>query len=128
MSRERNGGSFRATRSPSYSRSRSRSYSKERRRSPSPSYHRRRSPSPFARGRPNGRGGPRGGGGGGPGFQPDRINPEPSTVLGIFGLSPHTREKDLKDAFSKYGKLNQCRLIIDKRVCNFIYSNKHKKF
>ena len=41
-------------------------------------------------------------------------------MLGIFGLSMHTTERDLKDLFSKYGKLTQVRLIIDKRVCKII--------
>ena len=67
----------------------------------------RRSPSPYHRSRHSGSSNYGG---------HDRINPTASNVLGIFGLSMHTSERDLKDIFSKYGKLTQVRLIIDKRV------------
>lgn len=42
--------------------------------------------------------------------------PEPSRVLGVFGLAPTTREGDLRDEFSRFGELEKVELIIDKRV------------
>jgi len=36
-------------------------------------------------------------------------------VLGIFGLSGETRESDLRDEFSRFGDLDECTLIVDKR-------------
>lgn len=121
-------GSYRGSRSPSarsYTKSRSRSKSRERR-SRSGSYKhsgsRRRSPSPYHRSRQSGSSNYGGSG-------HDRLNPTPSSVLGIFGLSMHTTERDLKDIFSKYGKLTQVRLIIDKRTnksrgFGFVYFDK----
>lgn len=122
MSRERN-GSYRGSRSSnrSYSRSKSRSPSRDRKRvSKSPSYRnsRRRSPSPYHR---SGRGGSS--------YGADRLNPPANSVLGIFGLSLHTTERDIKDLFGKYGKINQIRLIVDKRTnksrgFGFVYFDK----
>jgi len=39
----------------------------------------------------------------------------PGKVLGIFGLSGETRESDLRDEFTRFGDLEECTLIIDKR-------------
>jgi len=39
----------------------------------------------------------------------------PGKVLGIFGLSGETKEADLRDEFSRFGELEECTLIIDKR-------------
>ncbi|KAI8822132.1 uncharacterized protein EV422DRAFT_525765 [Fimicolochytrium jonesii] len=111
----------RASRSVSRSRSRSRSRSprksSSRRRSYSRSVSRdrhssrrrfgrsrSRSPSPRRGGPPPRRGGPRAG-------QPE---PEPSKVLGVFGLSVRTTEQDLEEVFSKYGELERITVIYDK--------------
>jgi len=58
----------------------------------------------------------------------DREKPEPSKILGVFGLSSTTRNEDLKDEFAKFGELDNVDLIIDKRTgrsrCfGFIYFN-----
>jgi len=39
----------------------------------------------------------------------------PGKVLGIFGLSGETRETDLRDEFSRFGELEDCVLIMDRR-------------
>lgn len=40
----------------------------------------------------------------------------PSEVLGVFGLSQYTRQRDLEDLFGKFGKLKEAVLVMDKRV------------
>jgi len=35
-------------------------------------------------------------------------------VLGLFGLSQHTTEADLRDLFGKYGEIDRLTLIYDK--------------
>ncbi|XP_076610308.1 transformer-2 protein homolog alpha isoform X2 [Chaetodon auriga] len=89
-----------------YSRSRSRSYShrrKSRSRSYSPEYRRRRSQStsPMSnRHRHTG----------------SRANPDPSTCLGVFGLSLYTTERDLREVFSRYGPLAGVNVVYDQRT------------
>ncbi|UYV67044.1 TRA2B [Cordylochernes scorpioides] len=65
----------------------SRSYSRSR--SPSP-YRRRRSPSPRYR---------------------QRQNPRPNNCIGVFGMSSRTDERDLDDFFSKFGEIENIKLI-----------------
>lgn len=73
-------------------RGRSRSRSPGRRdRSPAP---RRRSPPPRPRGIPN---------------------PKPSSVLGVFGLSIRTQERDLDEEFSRYGRVEKVTIVYDQR-------------
>ncbi|KAH7712294.1 RNA recognition domain-containing protein domain-containing protein [Aphelenchoides avenae] len=97
-SRERSKGRSRS-RSRSRSRDRRRSYSRSPRRS-----YRSRSRSPGYRSRPPP---PRGGGGGGRGgrYYDGRDNPEPNRCLGVFGMSLHTTERDLKKIFGQYGEV-----------------------
>ena len=52
------------------------------------------------------------------------INPEDidaehkdNRCLGVFGLSNETSQKDLKDHFSKFGKIEHVHLITDSRTC-----------
>ncbi|KAI8330506.1 hypothetical protein BC941DRAFT_440701 [Chlamydoabsidia padenii] len=45
-----------------------------------------------------------------------REAPEPSKVLGIFGLNMHTRERDLEDVFSKFGALDAVTVVYDHRA------------
>jgi len=40
----------------------------------------------------------------------------PSRVLGVFGLSPSTTDRDLKNEFSKYGKIDHVDLIMDRKT------------
>ncbi|CAF0741904.1 unnamed protein product [Rotaria sordida] len=92
-SRRRSPGSPRTSRSPS-----------PRRYSRSPSRHRsRRSPTSPKGGRrqPN---------------EVHRENPIASAVLGVFGLSQYTVERDLKDLFHKFGRIKDVQVVIDKKT------------
>ncbi|EGC37204.1 hypothetical protein DICPUDRAFT_87071 [Dictyostelium purpureum] len=40
----------------------------------------------------------------------------PSCVLGVFGLSPSTEERDIKDEFTKFGKIDHVDLIMDRKT------------
>ncbi|KAJ1308565.1 hypothetical protein OPQ81_004264 [Rhizoctonia solani] len=73
-------------------RERSRSASPQARARSPPS--RRRSPPPRPRGVPN---------------------PQPSCVLGVFGLSIRTQERDLDEEFSRYGKVEKVTIVYDQR-------------
>jgi len=44
-----------------------------------------------------------------------RDAPEPSKVLGVFGLNSKTRENDLEDKFGKYGKTEKVIIIYNQR-------------
>ncbi|XP_056254975.1 transformer-2 protein homolog alpha [Seriola aureovittata] len=107
-----------------YSRSRSRSYShrrKSRSRSYSPEYRRRRSQStsPMSNRR-------RHTGSRSHDFTKEayshggdadvRANPDPSTCLGVFGLSLYTTERDLREVFSRYGPLAGVNVVYDQRT------------
>ncbi|KAJ9085773.1 transformer 2 beta [Entomophthora muscae] len=48
--------------------------------------------------------------------RPVRDNPIPSEVLGVFGLSSYTREGDLEKLFGEYGRIEQVRIIYDRRT------------
>lgn len=55
-----------------------------------------------------------------------REHPEPSRILGVFGLNPHTSEKILRDLYSQYGKVEQCHIVLDResgrsRGFGFVY-------
>lgn len=39
-----------------------------------------------------------------------------SNVLGVFGLSVRTRERDLEDEFGKYGDVEKVIIVYDQRV------------
>jgi len=56
----------------------------------------------------------------------NHTHPPPSNCLGVFGLSAHTTENDLRDEFSRHGEVQKVDLIIDKktqrsRCFGFIY-------
>uniref|UniRef100_A0A914XY25 RRM domain-containing protein n=1 Tax=Panagrolaimus superbus TaxID=310955 RepID=A0A914XY25_9BILA len=111
--------------SRSYSRSRSpsprrTSASRDRRASPPPRYERSS--------RPDYRNGDRGGdryrdSGGRGGRYDDRSrrprnhdareNPRPSNCLGIFGMSMNTNERDLREIFERYGRVDSVKVIMD---------------
>lgn len=42
-----------------------------------------------------------------------QFNPSPNRVLGVFGLSLYTGEKELRDFFSKYGPMEDLKVIYD---------------
>ena len=46
-------------------------------------------------------------------FSCPQFNPNPSRVLGVFGLSLYTGEKDLKEMFSKYGPIEEVQVVYD---------------
>lgn len=41
---------------------------------------------------------------------------EPNNVLGVFGLSIRTRERDLEDEFSRYGEVDKVTIVYDQRT------------
>ncbi|KLO10172.1 RNA-binding domain-containing protein, partial [Schizopora paradoxa] len=43
-------------------------------------------------------------------------DPQPSNVLGVFGLSIRTREKDLQEEFSRHGEVLKVTVVDDQRV------------
>lgn len=49
-----------------------------------------------------------------PAQAPPPINPNP--VLGVFGLSIRTRERDLEDEFMRYGDVEKVVIVYDQRV------------
>lgn len=75
------------------SRDRRRRDSRDRRRR-SRSYSRSRSPSPYYR----------------------RLNPSPCRVIGVFGLSFQSEERDIRRAFEKYGRIDKVKLVTDPRT------------
>ncbi|KDN40836.1 hypothetical protein RSAG8_07854, partial [Rhizoctonia solani AG-8 WAC10335] len=42
-------------------------------------------------------------------------NPQPSSTLGVFGLSIRTQERDLDEEFSRYGKVEKVTIVYDQR-------------
>ncbi|KAL3070821.1 hypothetical protein niasHT_037797 [Heterodera trifolii] len=113
-------------RSVSPARSRSHTYS--------PSPRREISPKRRARSRSRSRDLPssRGGGGGGGGyygsrrFHDGRDNPNPNPCLGVFGMSLHTTERDLKHLFGRYGEVDSVQIVYDRlsgrsRGFGFVY-------
>lgn len=47
---------------------------------------------------------------------PSQYNPKPSRVLGVFGLSLYTGEKDLKEMLNKYGPIDRVQVVYDHQV------------
>ena len=43
--------------------------------------------------------------------------PNPSNVLGVFGLSIRTTERDLEDEFARFGQVDKVTIVYDQRVC-----------
>jgi len=41
---------------------------------------------------------------------------QPNNVLGVFGLSVRTRERDLEDEFGKFGDVERVVIVYDQRV------------
>lgn len=41
---------------------------------------------------------------------------EPTNVLGVFGLSIRTQERDLGDEFSRHGQVDKVVIVYDQRV------------
>ncbi|KZT20668.1 RNA-binding domain-containing protein, partial [Neolentinus lepideus HHB14362 ss-1] len=42
--------------------------------------------------------------------------PNPSHVLGVFGLSIRTTERDLEDEFNRFGRVEKVVIVYDQRV------------
>lgn len=61
---------------------------------------------------------------------PFQVNPCPSRVLGVFGLSVHTTEAQLRQIFSKFGPIDRLKLVYDTKTgrsrgfCFVYYDNK----
>ncbi|KJA16107.1 hypothetical protein HYPSUDRAFT_71627 [Hypholoma sublateritium FD-334 SS-4] len=43
------------------------------------------------------------------------LQPNPSNVLGVFGLSIRTQERDLEDEFNRYGRVEKVTIVYDQR-------------
>uniref|UniRef100_A0A8C3AF67 Transformer-2 protein homolog beta n=1 Tax=Cyclopterus lumpus TaxID=8103 RepID=A0A8C3AF67_CYCLU len=100
-----------------YSRSRSRSYSqrrKSRSRSYSPEYRRKKSQSTSPMSNRRRHTGSRVSGG--ENQMTLCANPDPSTCLGVFGLSLYTTERDLREVFSRHGPLAGVNVVYDQRT------------
>lgn len=42
--------------------------------------------------------------------------PNPSAVLGVFGLSIRTQERDLEEQFNRFGRVEKVTIVYDQRV------------
>ncbi|CAK5019311.1 unnamed protein product [Meloidogyne enterolobii] len=71
-------------------------------------------------------------GGGGGGYRrthryaDGRDNPEPGPCLGVFGMSLHTSERDLRKLFGEYGEIESVQIVYDRfsgrsRGFGFVY-------
>ena len=43
-------------------------------------------------------------------------NPNPTHVLGVFGLSIRTQERDLEEEFGRFGRVEKVTIVYDQRV------------
>uniref|UniRef100_A0A915PBR2 RRM domain-containing protein n=1 Tax=Meloidogyne floridensis TaxID=298350 RepID=A0A915PBR2_9BILA len=55
-----------------------------------------------------------------------RDNPEPGPCLGVFGMSLHTSERDLRKLFGEYGEIESVQIVYDRfsgrsRGFGFVY-------
>ncbi|XP_067650251.1 transformer-2 protein homolog beta-like isoform X1 [Haliotis asinina] len=58
--------------------------------------------------------------------QGNRDDPEPTRCLGVFGLSLHTQERDLREVFDRYGSVEEVQVVYDRqsgrsRGFSFVY-------
>lgn len=56
----------------------------------------------------------------------NRYNPPPNHVIGVFGLSLYTNEKDLREIFDKFGEIREVQVVYDhqtgrSRGFSFVY-------
>ena len=61
----------------------------------------------------------------------NRDAPEPSSCLGVFGLSTYTTERELDAEFSKFGPLEKVQVVLDgksgrSRGFAFVYFDSHE--
>lgn len=49
-----------------------------------------------------------------------QYNPSPCRVLGVFGLSLYTGEKDLRELFGKYGPMEEVQIVYDHQVSGVV--------
>ena len=47
--------------------------------------------------------------------------PNPTNVLGVFGLSIRTVERDLDEEFSRFGRVEKVVIVYDQRVGSLVY-------
>jgi hypothetical protein len=45
--------------------------------------------------------------------------PNPSNVLGVFGLSIRTQERDLDEEFGRFGRVEKVTIVYDQRVSRY---------
>ncbi|XP_041367510.1 transformer-2 protein homolog beta-like isoform X2 [Gigantopelta aegis] len=45
----------------------------------------------------------------------NRDDPEPTRCLGVFGLSLHTQDRELRDVFARYGSIDECNIVYDRQ-------------
>lgn len=45
-----------------------------------------------------------------------QYNPKESRVLGVFGLSLYTGEKDLRELLNRYGQIERVQVVYDHQV------------
>lgn len=50
--------------------------------------------------------------------------PNPSSVLGVFGLSIRTTERDLDEEFTRFGHVEKVTIVYDQRVCRALCPDK----
>jgi len=61
---------------------------------------------------------------------PNMLNqqPNPSNVLGVFGLSIRTQERDLEDEFCRFGRVEKVTIVYDQRVGSGTLSKQNAAF
>jgi len=47
---------------------------------------------------------------------PSRVPIDPTSILGVFGISPRTQERDLEDVFREFGKIQRVMVVYDRRT------------
>jgi RNA recognition motif-containing protein len=47
-------------------------------------------------------------------------NKRPCRVIGVFGLSYNTVERDVEDVFGKYGRVERIKLVTNPNVSSFL--------
>ncbi|KAL3111466.1 hypothetical protein niasHT_017693 [Heterodera trifolii] len=65
-------------------------------------------------------------------FYDGRDNPEPCPCLGVFGMSLHTSERDLKQLFGRWGEVESVQIVYDRysgrsRGFGFVYFTNTKE-
>jgi len=57
-----------------------------------------------------------------------QLDPPRSRCLGVFGLSLHTNENDIRSVFSRYGRIETINVVIDQKVsCIILITTSEQK-